>query len=65
MGPYSLTKFERDPPSRLQDMKEGCARAHVQIYPTYTLCKRNSLPVSKNTRNLNVIGHAVVELPRV
>ena len=36
MGPYSHTKIERDPPSRLRDMKEGCARAHVQIHPTST-----------------------------
>ena len=65
MGAYSLTKFEPDPPSRLRDMKEGCARAHVQIHPTSTLCKRNSYPVSKHSPNLNVIGQAVVELPMV
>ena len=30
MGPYSHTKFERDPPSRLRDLENGvctCARA--------------------------------------
>ena len=46
-------------------MKEGCARAHVQIHPTSTLCKINSWLVSKHTPNLNVIGQAVVELPMV
>ena len=65
MGSNSHTKFERNPPSRLRDMKEGCARAHVQILPISTLCKRNSLPVFKQTPNLNVIGQAVVELPKV
>ena len=42
MGPYLHTKFERNRPSRLRDMEEGCARAHVQIRPTSTLCKINS-----------------------
>ena len=65
MGLYSHKKFERNPPSRLRDMKEGCARAHVQIHPTSTLCKINSWLVSKHTPNLNVIGQAVVELPMV
>ena len=27
MGPYSHTKFERNPPSRLRDLEKGCARA--------------------------------------
>ena len=63
MGPYSHTKFECNRPSRLPDMKEGCARAHVQIHPNSTLCKRK--PVSKHTPNLSVIGQAVMELPRV
>ena len=65
MGLYSHKKFERNPPSRLRDIKDGCARAHVQIHPTSTLCKINSWLVSKHTPNLNVIGQAVVELPMV
>ena len=39
MGPYSHTKFERNPPSRLQDMEEGCTRAHVQMHCTSDMCK--------------------------
>ena len=36
---YSHTKFEHNPPSRLQDMEEGCARAHVQMHSTSDMCK--------------------------
>ena len=63
MGPWSHTKFERNPPSRLRDMEDGHARAHVQIHPTSDLFKSNSQLVSKHTPNLNAIGPAVVELP--
>ena len=63
MGPQSHTKFERNTPSGLRDMEDGCARAHVQIHPTSDLCTSNSQLVSKHTPNLNAIGPAVVELP--
>ena len=39
MGPESHTKFERNPPSRLRDMEDGHARAHVQIHPNSDLFK--------------------------
>ena len=39
MGRSPHTKFERNPPNRLQDMEKGCARAHVQMHPTSDLCK--------------------------
>ena len=42
MGPQSHTKFERNPLSRLRDMEDGRARAHVQIHPTSDLCRSNS-----------------------
>ena len=47
-----------------------CARAVVQMHPTSDLRKSISWLVSKHTqnaigRNLNAIGPAVVELPRV
>ena len=34
MGPWSHTTFERNPPSRLRDLENGCARAHVQMHST-------------------------------
>ena len=40
MGPESHTKFERNLPSRLRDMEDGHARAHVQIHPNSDLFKK-------------------------
>ena len=61
MGPLSHTKFERNPPSRLRDMEDGCARAHVQIHPTSELCRSSW---SLSTRQIwTQSGPAVVELP--
>ena len=39
LGPYSHTKFERNPPYRLRDMEEGCAREHVQMHCISDMCK--------------------------
>ena len=35
----SHTKFERNPPSRLRDLENGCARAHVQMHSTSDMWK--------------------------
>ena len=39
MGPYLHTRFERDLTSRLRDLENGCARAHVQMHSTSDMCK--------------------------
>ena len=62
MGPYSHTKFEHNPPSRLQDMKEGCARAHVKMHSTSDMCKALIEWVPIHTQNLNTIRLAVCKI---
>ena len=39
MDPYSRTNIERNPPSRLIDLENRCARAHVQLHSTSDMCK--------------------------
>ena len=64
MGPWPHTKFEHNPPSRLRDLENRCARAHVQMHSTSDTCKALIWWVPSHTPNLNAIGPAVVELPR-
>ena len=64
MGPQSHTKFERNQPSRLRDLENGFARAHVQMHSNSDMWKALIWWVSSHTPNLNAIGPAVVELPR-
>ena len=62
MGPYSLTKFERDPPSRLRDLENGCARAHVQMHSSSDMYKALIEWIPIHSQNLKVIRPAVCEI---
>ena len=62
MDPKPHTKFQHNASSRSRDMEKGCARAHVQLYPTHDLSKTHSYMAPKHTPNFNAIGPAVTEL---